>query len=144
LARKYKSCVLKAAELTLSSKKLKGKGVSILLTTNEEIAKLNQTFREVDSPTDVLAFPWGEETTAHSPSMKELEGGIDYLGDVAISIQKTQEQAKEYQEAFEDELSRLVVHGILHLSGMRDDTPSQREEMWGEQEKILKLVQNQK
>ena len=147
-ARKLKSYVLKAAEFTLSQKNMENKSISILLTNNEEIAKLNRTFRNVDSPTDVLAFPWGEDecsSTSHTLSVSPEQGeSMDYLGDVAISLQRAQEQAEEYHEALEDELSRLVIHGVLHLSGMRDYTNSERDEMWSEQEKILKLIKNQK
>lgn len=128
---RYRNLILKAGKAALSFTGARRKSLSILLTDNQQMRKLNSQFRNVDSVTDVLSFPYGEKNSS-------------YLGDVAISLPKAREQAKEYREELEDELARLVIHGILHLKGERDDTPKAKKRMWAKQEEILKLVKNQR
>ena len=124
--KKYRGLILRAGKEALSFMGKEKKNLCILLTDKRKMRSLNRKFRNVDSTPDVLSFPYGEKDS--------------YLGDVAISLQKAEEQAKEYKENFEKEIARLVIHGILHLIGMRDDTLEERKEMWDKQEKILKFI----
>jgi len=101
--------VKKAAEKTLSVENSEDCAVSILLTDDSEIHRLNKLYRNVDRPTDVLAF-----------AMREGEDGelnSEILGDVVISLTTAERQADEYEHSLEEELSLLVSHGILHLLG---------------------------
>lgn len=68
---------------------------------------LNSAWRGIDRSTDVLSFPMKEG---------EMSGGT-LLGDVVISIPRTIAQAAEYGTDFYEELKRLLIHGVLHLSG---------------------------
>lgn len=83
--------------------------LSVLITDDEEIRRLNRQYRSVDRPTDVLSFSQleGEE------SLKE--GNI--LGDVVISWDRAESQSREYGHHVQEELERLLVHGMLHLFG---------------------------
>jgi probable rRNA maturation factor len=81
--------------------------LSLWLTTDEEIAKLNKRFLGRDGPTDVISFPDGEP---------HPDGALP-LGDIAISGETARRNARRYRHAFLDELRRLVVHGVLHLLG---------------------------
>ena len=123
-AEKYRNLILCAAEKALLFAGKENKSLSILLTNEEKIRRLNRKFRNVDKPTDVLAFPCGEK---HS----------SYLGDIAISFTQAKRQSKIYKEKFERELARLTIHGVLHLSGETDTTDKSRKRMWDKQEKIL-------
>lgn len=76
--------------------------VSILLTVDEEIKELNRQYRKINKPTDVLSFP--------------MEDGY-LLGDIVISMDTAEEQAKEFEVSLEEEASRLLIHGLLHLLG---------------------------
>ncbi len=76
--------------------------VSIVFADDPFIQALNKKYRDVDKPTDVLAFPFEES---------------GYLGEVIISIDTAQQDAKVYGCSFEDELKLLLVHGLLHLMG---------------------------
>lgn len=125
-AERYRNIILKAGKTALSFTGKKGKSFSILLTDNQKIRELNRKFRNVDYPTDVLAFPCGEKRSS-------------YLGDIAISLPKAKEQAKIYKEEFEDELARLVIHGVLHLLGENDNISKSKKRMWDKQERILTL-----
>ncbi len=83
--------------------------MSVLLTDDEEIRRLNRDYRGKDKPTDVLSF-----------SQAEGEFGDvvpDMLGDVVISIETARRQASESAISLESELDSLLVHGILHLAG---------------------------
>lgn len=73
-----------------------------LITNDGELQALNREFRGQDYPTDVLSFP------AAPP----------YLGDVAISLQHARAQAREFAHSLEDELRILLLHGVLHLTGL--------------------------
>ena len=81
--------------------------LSILLTSDEEIRQINADYRNIDCPTDVIAF-----------AMREGDFGdlhAEILGDVVISIDTAKRQAKERDVSLWDELLFLLIHGILHL-----------------------------
>jgi probable rRNA maturation factor len=77
--------------------------INIILVNNLQIQKLNEQYRGLNQPTDVLSF-----------DNQDLE---DELGDVFISIDKVQSQAKAYGHSFERELAFLTLHGFLHCMG---------------------------
>jgi probable rRNA maturation factor len=83
--------------------------ISLLLVDNREIKELNRTYRNIDEPTDVLAFPMWEERDIILPGIDNL------LGDVVISVEKAIEQAKENGHTAEKEIAILLIHAILHL-----------------------------
>jgi probable rRNA maturation factor len=69
---------------------------------------LNKTFRGKDATTDVLSFPFEAE---------EFEADENNLGDIFISLEQAERQAKENNLDFETEIKQLILHGILHLCG---------------------------
>ena len=92
----------------------------ITLTNPEHIHKLNKEYRNVDRPTDVLSFPMFEKDEVERLVQKYQNNKRDIrevLGDVVISIEKVEEQAKEYGHSFERELAYMVVHGFYHIMG---------------------------
>ena len=95
--------------------------VSILLTSDADIRKLNQQFRSIDQPTDVLSFP--QNADEDPPIPEEI-----ILGDIAVSLDTAQAQAKEHGLAFEEEIILLLIHGILHLLGYDHEISEQEEE----------------
>lgn len=92
-----------------TSVKLRGK-VTVLLTTDAAIRKLNRRFRGKDKPTDVLSFP-----TAGPVADK-------VAGDLAISIPTARRQADEHGHSLATEIKVLVLHGLLHLAGFDHET----------------------
>jgi probable rRNA maturation factor len=84
-----------------------GSSATIAFVSNQRIQTLNRRFRNVDKPTDVLSFPAGEETN---------------LGDIAISVETAAAQAKENGLTFDNEISQLILHGLLHLAGYDHET----------------------
>lgn len=91
--------------------------VTITLTTPEEIRKINKMYRNIDKATDVLSFPMFEKDELDKKIEKQDFEHEDVLGDIVISIEKVEEQAKEYGHSFERELSYMVVHGFYHIMG---------------------------
>ncbi|MCL2383630.1 MAG: rRNA maturation RNase YbeY [Oscillospiraceae bacterium] len=98
----------------------KGLYVDIILTNGKHIRELNKKYRDIDKETDVLSFPMFErdEITKMDGTTKNV------LGDIVISLEQVEKQAKEYGHSFERELSYMVVHSFYHLIGydhLKDD-----------------------
>ena len=86
----------------------------IVLMNNEDIHKINKEYRQKDSPTDVITFA----IFADSPEDEKyiFDGEIN-LGEILVSLDRIEEQAKENNVTFEDEIYFIISHGILHLLG---------------------------
>lgn len=119
--------------------------VNILLTDNLGIRELNMQMRQIDKPTDVLSFPGiefvkeGDFSIVESDiaSYFDAQSGELMLGDIMISLEKVEEQAKEYNHSLKREFAFLIAHSMLHLSGydhMEEDECLRMEKM---QEAIL-------
>lgn len=87
--------------------------VSVLLTGDGEIRRLNREFRGKDKPTDVLSFPAGDGA-----------GRSRIAGDLAISVETAAREAEERGHPLETELRVLLLHGVLHLAGLDHETDS--------------------
>lgn len=87
--------------------------MSIILTNPDHIQEMNNTYRKINKATDVLSFPMFEKEELENYKSKIEEP----LGDIIISIEQVDIQAKEYGHSFERELSYMVVHGFYHLMG---------------------------
>ncbi|MCK5057881.1 MAG: rRNA maturation RNase YbeY [Candidatus Aminicenantes bacterium] len=98
----------------------------IKLGGKEEARELNNKYLKRDYPTDVLSFPFNEE----------LPGGF-YLGDIFICLPIAEEQAEENKITVQEEMLRLMIHGILHLTGRDHETD--KGEMNRLQERLVKL-----
>lgn len=94
--------IKKTAETVLKGLGYSDCELSVLLTGNDEIRELNRDYRNMDRPTDVLSFPMDDKYL---------------LGDIAISVEKAEKQAREFKVTKDEEIGRLLVHGILHLIG---------------------------
>lgn len=84
--------------------------VDVLLADDRTLRRLNREFRGKDKSTDVLSFPAAE------PFSEE------FAGDLAISVETAASQAKEHGHSLRDEVRVLLLHGLLHLSGMDHET----------------------
>lgn len=110
--------------------------VSLVLTDNTEIQELNKEYRNIDSATDVLSFPIYEETELKSIKEGNIPEQI-LLGDIVISLEKAEEQSKEFEHSFKRELMYLFVHGMLHLLGHDHLEEDEKKEMRSREEAIL-------
>ena len=108
--------------------------ICISFISNEEIKKLNREFRGVDAVTDVLSFPLGENGVYD----RNPDTGALQLGDIAISMQKAEQQAEQYGHTLQREVAYLTVHSTLHLLGYdHEDDPQGEAVMVELQERIL-------
>ena len=106
-------------ETVLCGEDWSGKGsLSIVLIDDKDIRELNRRFLRKDRPTDVMAFPFGDE---------------DIWGEVYVNEERAKEQALMYEVTFDEELMRLVIHGVLHLIGY-DDTNEEAQKKMRERE----------
>ena len=113
--------------------------VSLSITDNEGIRKLNRENRNIDRPTDVLSFPMlSVEDGILIIEDEDIMDDMVFLGDIVISMEKAIEQAASYGHSLERELGFLTVHSMLHLLGY-DHEEGEREEseMFQKQEEIL-------
>ena len=88
--------------------------VSVLLTTDRTLRRLNREFRGKDKPTDVLSFPAADFSEINSRAAKKADA---HVGDLAISLDTAARQARSFGHALEVELRILLLHGLLHLAG---------------------------
>ena len=95
----------------LSEFKFDGEEISMLLCNDTYMQELNKTYRNIDSTTDVLSFENDEE-------YEDEEGKWKCVGDIVISLDTLPVNADYFEESRNDELKRLIVHGLLHLNGM--------------------------
>jgi len=98
---------------------------SVIFVSDEQIKKLNSTYRKINEVTDVLSFPSDEE---------------DYLGDVFIAVDKAESQAVMYNHSLNREIGFLAVHGYLHLKGYIHETVEEEKKMNELTEEILTRV----
>jgi probable rRNA maturation factor len=107
-----------------------GMALTIVLTGDEQVRRLNAQFRGVDAPTDILSFP-------ADPPPVVIEDEPPYLGDLIIACPYTIRQAEEAGHAPDDEFVLLAVHGTLHLLGYDHDSADHQDSMWAEQSRAL-------
>ncbi len=107
--------------------------LSLSLIDDAAMAELNASYREKVGPTDVLSFSLLEGEQA------DYRG--DLLGDVVISVDTAQGQAAEQGVSLDDELARLLIHGVLHLLGHDHMEPEKAARMRAEEERLWKLLE---
>ena len=105
--------------------------LSIVLCGDAFIASLNREYRHKDGPTDVLSFEQGDWYDDDGAGRRFL------AGDIVISLDALARNAEDFSVPEGEELKRLVVHGILHLSGLDHDGNDPGEPMLARQEALL-------
>ncbi len=111
--------------------------VSVTLVDNEAIREINNEHRGIDKATDVLSFPLGDDDSFDT----DPETGAILLGDIVISLERAEEQAREYGHSYRREVAFLITHSLFHLLGY-DHVDSEEDEklMFGKQDKVLEKL----
>ena len=109
--------------------------VSVVLTDDASIRKLNRDWRGIDKPTNVLSFPALQPTGTPSP-----DDAPRMLGDIAIAYETVRREADDEQKPFDHHLSHLAIHGFLHLIGYDHETDQEAGEMEDLERKILAQI----
>ena len=136
--KKYEPIIKKVLETCFEEEKMKDSKlcVTVTLTNPENIREINKQFRNIDRATDVLSFPMFEKDELDKKIEENDFYTDDILGDLVISIEKVEEQAKEYGHSFERELSYMVVHGFYHLMGY-DHIEEEDKKIMREKEEVI-------
>jgi probable rRNA maturation factor len=100
--------------------------INYILTNDSILLQLNKEYLKHDTLTDIITFDLAEKE-------KEI------TGDIFISIDRAKENAREFKASTEEELKRLLIHGVLHLMGYKDKTKHERELMREKEEFYLSL-----
>jgi probable rRNA maturation factor len=119
--------VARRARAMLAAVQMSKAELSILLTDDAQIAKLNRVYRNKDRPTDVLAFAQREGETG---------GRGELLGDVVVSVETARRQAEGRGWDVTSELTMLIAHGLLHLLGWDHATAAEDRRMRRETERL--------
>ena len=142
----YEETALQVAEQVLTEEECPYEAeVSLLLTSDEEIHRLNLEYRGIDRPTDVLSFPQIEFEAPGDLSMAEEQEaeyfnpdtGELFLGDIIISLDRVKEQAENYGHGTRREFAFLVAHSMLHLLGYDHMTDEDAADMEARQALVL-------
>lgn len=116
------------AEKCLKDESLQRKGqLLIVFVDNQKIQEINRQFFGRDRSTDVIAFSYNAEE--------------ETWGEIIISIDRAEEQAREYGVTLQNEVARLAVHGILHLAGYEDETDELKSVMHCKEDEYLAKYQ---
>ena len=89
--------------------------IAYIFCDDEKILEVNRTYLQHDYYTDVITFDYSE--------------GNVISGDIFISLDTVKSNAAQYGQAYETEIYRIIIHGILHLCGINDKAPGEREHM---------------
>ncbi|MEG4213517.1 rRNA maturation RNase YbeY [Microcoleus sp. S13_B4] len=115
-----------------------GYEVSLRLTADAEMQALNLQYRQLDQPTDVLAFASLE---VDCPQLEEMQSSEPlYLGDIVISIDTANRQAQQQGHPLKTELAWLAAHGFLHLLGWDHPDEESLTQMLDQQETLLRAI----
>lgn len=111
--------------------------ISIVITDDEDIKKINKIYRNIDKETNVLSFPMDDENM--------VIPGIKILGDLVISEDTACKEAKAANITIDQRLSQLLIHGILHLSGYDHEISEKEDKKMTEKSiELMSIVENDK
>ena len=100
--------------------------IAYIFVDDEEILRVNREYLQHDYYTDIITFDYTE--------------GDTISGDLFISLDTVRTNAEQFDKPYEEELHRVIIHGILHLCGINDKGPGEREIMEAAEDKALALL----
>ena len=140
------SIIKKCIETTLAAENVNAAcEINVLVTNDKGIHAINLASRQIDRPTDVLSFPMFNLEPGNPPADWEeyldLETDLVPLGDMCISLERAQLQAKEFGHSARREVGYLTIHSMLHLLGYDHlDEAEMKRQMRGREEAIAAMI----
>ena len=128
LDRPISSHVEKIVKETFNLKNILNYDISLVFVSDEYLSDLKKKYFKINQYTDVIAFRLNEY------------GEPFVEGEVYISLTRAKENAKIFDEPYSREVSRLIIHGCLHLIGLKDKTHREKENMTNNEDAILKVI----
>ena len=119
--------------------------INVLVTNDKGIHAINLASRQIDRPTDVLSFPMFQLEPGNPPAdweeYEDFETGLVPLGDMCISLERAQAQAKEFGHSAKRDVGYLTIHSMLHLLGYDHlDEGPMKKQMRGREEAIANNI----
>jgi rRNA maturation RNase YbeY len=102
------------------------RSLNFIFCPDDYLHRLNVEYLDHDTLTDIITFPYAEP-----PSIE---------GDIFISIDRVRDNAADFKVSFEQELNRVMAHGVLHLCGFGDKTPAEQKTMRAKEDEALALL----
>jgi probable rRNA maturation factor len=109
--------------------KVKLEKLDYIFVSDARLLEINKQHLSHDFFTDIITFPLHES-------------GHPVVGEIYISIDRVRENAIQFQQKFQVELSRVIFHGALHLCGYRDKSKTEQQEMRKQEDRLLRLLQS--
>jgi probable rRNA maturation factor len=100
--------------------------VSLAMLSDRRLAELHAEYLNDPEVTDVITFPGDAE--------------MEFAGEICVSVDRAESVASEQTSPFNEELTLYIVHGLLHLAGLGDKTPSETEVMRGAEKKVMSIL----
>jgi len=113
----------------IKKKKRKAGEINFIFCSDEYLLQINKQYLNHNTYTDIITFDYSQDTAETKVS-----------GDIFISIERINENAKKYGKTPENELHRVVIHGVLHLLGYKDKTKIAKAEMTKQENACLRLL----
>lgn len=130
---KNKTLIKKWITSVIEKNKRKTGSISFIFCSDEELLKINQQYLNHDTYTDIITFDYSKDAQKEAIS-----------GDIFISIDRVRENAKKFGKTKENELQRVIIHGVLHLLGHKDKTKKAKAEMTKAEDNSLRALQKMK
>jgi rRNA maturation RNase YbeY len=108
---------------TISEENCKEGEINYIFCNDDYLHKLNVDFLDHDTLTDVISFDYSVGKELH--------------GDIYISVERVEENASDFNVAFQDEIARVIIHGVLHYCGYKDKTDADEKEMRSKEDYYL-------
>ena len=123
----YKDHIIQLINLSLEATKYNQVKINIIFCNNDKLNSFKQEYFNDDALTDIITFP--------------IRNDNDLEAEIYISIEMAKINAEKFNVSLNNELSRLIVHGVLHLIGFNDDTEDSKKIMFSKQEEIISNFQ---
>ena len=123
----YKDHIVQLINLSLEATKYNYVKINIIFCDNDKLNSFKQEYFNDDAFTDIITFP--------------IKNDNDLEAEIYISIEMAKINADEFNVTLNNELSRLIVHGVLHLIGFNDDTEDSKKIMFLKQDEIISNFQ---
>jgi len=113
----------------IQHKKRKTGAINFIFCSDDFLLDINKKYLDHDTLTDIITFDYSKENPKQAIS-----------GDIFISIDRIKENAQKFSKTFENELHRVMIHGVLHLLGYTDKTKLSKAEMTKQEDQCLKVL----
>ena len=124
-----KTILKKWISATINKEKRKEGDITFIFCSDEYLLLINKQYLQHDTYTDIITFDYSEGDSAQPIS-----------GDIFISIERVKENAEKFSTTFENELHRVIIHGVLHLLGYKDKTKAAKAQMTSKEDYYLKQL----